>query len=296
MAQGEIRYPDYLKFKQQRQDMNTAMMALLAGSQLAANTLNLTAGSDQTLREIFPRVSHIERFNLRSDVAQRNLQEAEAHLARIGIPYVLALQEAYMKSALDLLRQDGIAIRGSDGELNPPITMANMHEVFAASCGTGALTGPSGMLELFHALRLIRNGVIHRNGEYSPSLLNRLQSLPADAESYWEKVAGHSPNNVLTSDGGLRLNSGELVLSFGVNKSLAISVNAALGSAVSAEKWAEIAVEHFASGTNAPKNSSSWARSLKGFVRHNYAPVQITPAQLQTAAVAGGYWTIPRWI
>lgn len=295
MAQGEIRYPDYMKFKQQRQDINTAMMALLAGSQLAANTLNLTAGSDRTLREIFPRVTHIERFNLRSDVAQHNLQEAEAHLAHIGIPYILALQEAYLKSVIDLLRQDGKKIVHPNGSVNRVVRMVNMHEVFMATCGIAALPGPAGMLELFHALRLIRNGVIHNNGTYNKTLHGVLNGLSTDALNYWQEAAGRPSTQVLGKNGQLALNSGELVLAFGVNKSLALSVNATLGATLSKQKWAEIAVEHFAKNSTAPKNSSSWARSLKGFVRHNYGPVQLTSDQLQTAAVTGGFWTIPQW-
>jgi len=152
------------------------------------------------------------------------------------------------------------------------------------------------MLELFHALRLIRNGVIHDNGTYSKTLHGVLNGLSADALKYWQEAAGHSATQVLGNNSQLALNSGELVLAFGVNKSLALSVNAILGATLSKQKWAEIAVEHFAKKSTAPKNSSSWARSLKGFARHNYGPVQITSGQLQTAAVAGGFWTIPQWI
>lgn len=295
MTQGEVRYPDYIKFKDQRQDVNTAIMALLAGSQLAANTLNLTAGSRMTLREIFPSVNHIERFNLRSEVAQNNLQEAEMHLASIGIPYVLALQEAYVKSVLDLLRQDGKTITDSSGAVNPTVKMANMHEVFMASCGISSLSGPQGMLELFHVLRLIRNCVIHKNGSFNQTLHSALRGLSTEAAGYWEKVAGQAPTSVLGVNGDLVLNSGELVLSFGVNKSLALSVNAALAAAISAEKWAEIAVVHFEETSTAPKNSSSWARSLRGFARHNYGPVQLSSEQLHVAAVKRGYWTILHW-
>lgn len=295
MAQGEIRYPDYMKFKQQRQEINTAMMALLAGSQLAANTLTLTAGSDRTLREIFPRVSHIERFNLRSDVAQLNLQQAEAHLAHIGIPYVLALQEAYVKSVLDLLRQDGRTITDSSGAVDPPVKMVNMHEVFMASCGISSLPGPLGMLELFHVLRLIRNCIIHSNGSFNQTLQSALNGLSTEAANYWEKVTGQQPASVLGVNGELALNSGELVLSFGVNKSLALSLNSSLATALSAGKWAEIAVEHFQGTSTAAKNSSSWARSLRGFARHNYGPVQLSSEQLHIAAMNLGYWTISYW-
>ena len=61
-------------------------MALLAGSHLANHTLNLTQGSDRPLSEIFPRVPHIERFNLKTETASALLADAEAHLSAMAIP------------------------------------------------------------------------------------------------------------------------------------------------------------------------------------------------------------------
>ena len=74
----EVRFAAYRQYLLQRQLVNSSVMALLAGSQLASHTLQLTQGSDRTMREIFPQVPHIDRFNLKSDHARALLLDAEA--------------------------------------------------------------------------------------------------------------------------------------------------------------------------------------------------------------------------
>ncbi|MGV1009493.1 MAG: hypothetical protein ACOYBY_12895 [Dermatophilaceae bacterium] len=83
------------------------MAALLVGSRLAAHTLSLTAGSTATLGQLFPAVDHIERFDMRSDVARDFLNNADHHIASVAVPYALATHEDFVKEMLALLKAEG---------------------------------------------------------------------------------------------------------------------------------------------------------------------------------------------
>src|SRR4051812_444630 len=111
--QGEVRFPAHRQYELTRIEISNAMMALLAGSQLAAHLLKLTEGSTRLLPEVFPRVEHIGRFNLTSGVARKILDDAESHLGAMAVPYALALHEDYLKSCLHMLEDAGKVPRGT---------------------------------------------------------------------------------------------------------------------------------------------------------------------------------------
>lgn len=76
-----VRFAAYRSYEAARVEASNAMMALLAGAQLASHLLLLSDGSSQLLPAMYPRVPHIGRFNLTSDAAW----EARARLtARSG--------------------------------------------------------------------------------------------------------------------------------------------------------------------------------------------------------------------
>src|SRR6476620_2603363 len=97
----EMKYQEYRRYLGQRQAVNSAIMGLLAGSKLAANTLSLMEGSSIVLGDAFPRVQHIGRFNLKSDAARQILEDAEAHLGSMALPYILAIHEDLQGNVLD---------------------------------------------------------------------------------------------------------------------------------------------------------------------------------------------------
>lgn len=103
----EILFRDYREYAASRVEVNNAMMALLAGSRLAAHTLSLTAGSNATLGQLFPAVEHIDRLNLRSDSARQLLQDADHHIASVAIPYALATHEDFVTDMLALVEGEG---------------------------------------------------------------------------------------------------------------------------------------------------------------------------------------------
>lgn len=293
MGDTQIKYPEYLQFLDQRSQMNSALMALLAGSQLASNTLQLTDGSEETLARIFPAVRHIERFNLRSDEARSYIDQAEGHLARVGIPYAMSVLEQYVVSAIGLARLDGMQVVDSAGNTGPDIKMVNMHEVFYATCHAQP---PDSMLELFHVLRLVRNGIIHENGNYKATLDQMIPALSDKALDYWEKVTqNRQPLQIKGNNNSLLLDARHLFLAFGLVQRLARDVNRTLGKTVSKRTWAEIVVDHYESETSAPRNSSKWQRLVIGLAKFNYGPVGLSSNDLKQAAESKGYWTVPHW-
>lgn len=295
VVQSEVKYPAYRRVKEQRQAVNDALNALLAGSQLAANTLHLTAGSERPLSEIFPAVRHIDRFNLRTDLATAYLDGAERHLANIGLPYILSLHEAFVLESLDMLINDGrkLVDRQGNAVSKSGLGMANMHEVLFA---TSSFQQPLWEVELFHVLRLVRNALMHNNGLVTTTLRTRIHSLSQDATNYWAKATrSQKPSQIEGANGVLELDARHLSVAFGVTKHLFQQVNAALQTGVRRSTWARTAVNDFASGSAAPMNSEKWRSSLEGYARYNYGPINLTSAELEAAATSLGLWTLTHW-
>ena len=148
-----IRYPHYRDYSAQRIEANKAVMAFLAGSQLARHALTLTQGSQRLLPEVFPNIPHISRFNLRSDLAMEVLTDAEAHLGAMAIPYLLAIHEDYITSGvLDLLTQESRITRKAVKDAR----LADMHELVDEATGdTGSTFAPE-FLSIFHLLHVTR--------------------------------------------------------------------------------------------------------------------------------------------
>src|SRR6266571_6922255 len=104
---SEVKFPAYRRYTAARQEANNAMIALLAGSRLAAHTLQLTAGSTSLLPQIFPAIPHIRHFNLQTETARQLLLDADSHLGAVAVPYALAVHEDYVMSCLSLLKSIG---------------------------------------------------------------------------------------------------------------------------------------------------------------------------------------------
>lgn len=154
---SEILFRKYRDYVANRIEVNNAMMALLAGSRLAAHTLSLTAGSTTTLAQVFPAVEHIERFNLRSDSARQLLADADQHIASVAIPYALATHEEFVLDMLEFLKAESRSLMTHGKQ----IKAWNMHSVLFETCGYAE---PAEWMETFHVLREVRNSIIHAGG------------------------------------------------------------------------------------------------------------------------------------
>lgn len=278
----EIKYPKYKKFVDQRVEANNAMMALLAGSQLALHTLQLTEGSTQTLKNVFPAVNHIERFDLRTSDARELLGDVEYHLSSVAVPYALATHEAYVMDLLKDLKNWGYSIPSGKTDAS------NMHEKVFQALGASL---PTVELETFHLLRLTRNGIIHRQGEAPPSLLQKISTLSTDATQRWEnRNQGNLPSTLVSSSGRLHLSAETAFTAFASSKELGRKINQALGSHLSDEIWVKIIVEGFGKESSRTKNSAQWKSGLIGYMNFNYG-LSIPVETLVQEAIRQGFWS-----
>jgi hypothetical protein len=283
----EVKFARYRRYEDARVDANNSMIALLAGSRLAAHSLRLHEDSPHQLPGLFPKVRDIDRFNLLPERATALLNSADSHLAAVAIPYALAVYEAFVIDAVDLLEGDGKNVNRSWGSMNA----VRMHDTFYAAAGSAA---PVDTMALFHVLRVMRNAQIHRAGVATPELVVEFSKLNDVQRRRWEKLI-MAPIEVLREGDPIAFTIGHLVASFAVTKEAARVVNEALAGSLSREFWSGLTVEDFEESAKHPRNSSGWRRGLVGFAAHYYRPLALTEQELQEAARRTGAWTLDRW-
>lgn len=276
-----IRYAEYRRLEGLRRDVNNAMMALLAGSKLAINTLQLTAGSTLVLSQIFPRVPHIERFNLRADLAATLLDDAEHHLATMAVPYVLALHEDFMMHCARLFESCGLLSSTKLANL----TAKTVHERLArqAHC-----TFTSESLELFHLVRTLRNSQMHEGGRVNAECSAVRASLSPSATHLWEYLTKADAPAYLTGD-QVELRQPQLVAALAITHKLMEEANLMLQRVLPKLTWANMAVsDALAQGPDLTGNPQQRFRKIVGFARQYYASAAIPEAlRRQTAITAG---------
>ncbi|MEV4814919.1 hypothetical protein [Micromonospora tulbaghiae] len=270
-----VQFREYRDYAQNRQEANNAIMALLAGSQLANHVLHLTQGSEMQLSDIFPAVPHIKRFNLRTDRAQQFLSEAEEHLCAMAVPYILAIHEDLLVTMLRMLARDGhLTVRRVDDTKSH-----NMHSTFESI--TGHIL-PTGSVRQFHLLRFMRNCLIHAAGAANQALVRHIASLDAATIQNWEKLTGHPLVGSVTLGQKVSFQQGELIACLAVTKRIAEECNAALVSKISRQTWADYVVGEFKDGGGST-TANGCLRKVKGIARFHYAALQLTEQELQDA-------------
>jgi hypothetical protein len=285
---SEINFDRYRTYVTARVDANNAMMALLAGSRLAAHSLQLHEGSPHQLPGLFPAVKDIDRFNLLPGRASELLLDADAHLAAVAIPYALAVYEAFVKDAIAMLEPDGYSISRANGALNA----GRMHQTFYDAVG---VPQPGDVMALFHVLRTIRNAQIHHAGSMTPEVTAAIHSLSSDQRQRWEKLIMGNVDDML-NDRKLSLTVGHLIAAFAVTKEAARHINQVLATKLSRQRWAIIAVTDYAATAPHPSNSRQWKKGLIGFARFNYlGSLRLSESELRLASHSSGLWTSPSW-
>jgi len=274
------------------------MMALLAGSKLAAHTLQLTTGSRQLLPEIFPGVEHIKYFSLRTDAATRLLLDTGHHLGAVAVPYALAVHEDFIVTSLGLLRKLGYTQKapGDSVDLTKNrIAAWNMHEAIYITLGQEAPKRGSSLvaLEHFHLLREMRNAQIHSGGAISPRLRGEVDDISAPAQAGWLQLARRAPADVI-SGGGLRFTTFDIFAAFAITKALGRAVNGLLRDNISAPQWADVCVADYAAQSSKPVGSDQWIRGLVGHAATFYGAAAIAEQDVIDAATRQGMWTAGR--
>lgn len=283
----EIKFARYRRYESARVDANNSMMALLAGSRLAAHSLQLHEDSPHQLPGLFPKVRDIDRFNLLPGRASELLNSADSHLAAVAIPYALAVYEDFVLDAADLLEADGKKVDRSRGSMSA----GKMHTTFFAAAGTPV---PVNTIALFHVLRCMRNAQIHRGGVVSSELIQQVQSLDVAQRHRWEKLI-MAPIGKLIEGEPIDFTIGHLVASFAVTKEAARVINEVLAASLSRPFWSDLVAKDFEADSKHQRNSSGWRRGLIGFASHNYKPLSLKESELQEAARRVGAWTSKKW-
>lgn len=270
-----IRYDEYEKYEQRRQDANTAINAMLAGCRLASHFLTLTHGAARPLAEIFPSIPRIRGFNLRTDVASSVLNDAEHHLGMMAVPFVQGIHEDYAMTCLKLLNQNGVV---SNSKLKS-VTAKTLHEVFE----TSGQSLDEDSTEIFQILRMMRNAVIHNGGSASKELADACATLSRPASELWTKVTTQAAPGYSLGD-SVRLGFSETVAELAVTKRLARSMNLGLGRALPRAFWLAHLRENFAAHRDLPPPSQPAKRLdiAMSLARHNYAPLNFSRLEVES--------------
>ncbi len=291
-----VDFPQYRRYERTRQDANNAMMALMAGSKLAAHTLQLTSGSHQLLPDIFPGVEHIGYFRLRTDTATQLLLDTGHHLGAVAVPYALAVHEDFVTDMLELVQDLG-RTRVAPGDSlrleRNRVVAWNMHESLFMTLGERppARGSDAHCLEQFHLLREMRNCHIHNGGDLSEAarLLQEAKDISGDAAADWERLARRSVSKVVAGT-ELRFTIFDVFTSFAVTKSLGRIVNDLLQRTLHRSEWADMCLRDYASLTSKNPRSDPWMRSLIGYASKNYSSLALTEQELADAAALAGMW------
>jgi hypothetical protein len=256
-----------------RIEVNSSIMGLLAGSQMAIHLLKLTDGSDHLLAEVFPKIPQIHRFNLKTNAAQEVLESAENHLSAMAIPYILAVHEDYMKSCLKLVEEYCHSDLKSDD-----IKASRQHEVLQAQ---GSRKFSTYSLEQFHMLRLMRNCMIHTGGDINKALEKHCRGCSVGAKRGWEKLTGYSPD-FHVGGAGLRLSQYECIAALAITKNLARQTNIILQDVIDRSAWGEIMMHDiWTYGPGLPKNPSERTRKIRGYARHHYMVLGFSDSEIE---------------
>ncbi|MFJ3770549.1 hypothetical protein ACIPX0_02510 [Streptomyces sp. NPDC090075] len=277
-----VHFPEYRAYEQARIRASDAIMALLAGSRLAENTLQLTAGSTRLLPEIFPAVPHIRRINLSTASAQSLLAEAEVHLSAMAVPYALAIHEDFVQTCFGLLIKSGQMTQAE-----ADATKAySMHGAFERKVGQKL---PPDSMQQFHLIRRMRNAVIHAGGIPEPSLVRATAGLSQSALAQWIKLTGEHPQNRVSPGLPVTFSHGELILALAVTKRISQEMNYLLRDRLKRAAWADVAVEDFGVEHPTLKHISQKERKLPGFLGTYYRPLNLTEAELNSAIQRAGW-------
>ena len=270
-----VRFAAYRDYEAVRVDTSNAMMALLAGAQLASHLLQLTKGSRLLLPEVYPSVAHIGRFNLTSEAASQILGAADAHLGAMSVPYVLSVHEDFLKTCLGLLARAQLCTPN----VAEKTVLAFQHTKIEKA--TGGSFDRVAMCQL-DTLRKMRNCTIHAGGRADDKLIAHLLTWMPNVATGWVKLANRDPRR-LKLDEPVTFGHGELILSLAVTKTLARAANEQLQPALPRTLWADLVIEDLSRDhSNVERTPDGLTRAL-GLARFHYGPLNLTEAEVRGA-------------
>jgi len=270
---SEVKFAKYRQYLEQRQLVNSSVMALLVGSQLASHTLQLTHGSDRPLREIFPSVPHIDRFNLKSEHARNLLVEAESHLSTMAIPYILTIHESLFETFEEMLTSSGITVPRTHRTTSPVWVMRKYWD----QIGT-PLDQPSWQLLGF--LIEMRHDITHRAGIVGEKLVEKANALGVEAESIYARMTKKSlPSYSIGQKHSL--NHADIVACLAVVKFLATEGNVHMQSCYPRNSWVRSMVDDMEATQGLRGNPAQRLRKSSSFARRFYGPLDLTTQEIE---------------
>jgi len=270
-----VRFAAYREYEHSRTEASNAMMALLAGAQLASHLLQLTEGSERLLPEVYPRVPHIGRFNLTSAAARHILESADTHLGAMSVPYALAIHEDFLKTCLTLLEQAGHCRPGTADDLR----LVQQHPEI--ECATGGTFDIDSLAQI-DVLRRMRNCTIHSGGRANSSLVNAIAAWTPSAQAGWVRLARRNPQGLRVGD-RVEFGHGELILALAVTKLLGREANQLLQPALPRTQWADLVLDDLLGDDPRALSGPDALRRARGLARFHYQPLSLTDAELQAA-------------
>ena len=271
-----VRFAAYRQYESDRVEASNALMALLAGAQLASHLLKLNEGSDRLLPEVYPNVAHIRRFNLTAEAAGEILSSADTHLGAMSVPYALGIHEDYMRICLGLLVDARLANRSTLRAAS-----ADQHRLFES--GTGGAFDTDSLIQL-QTLRMMRNCRIHNGSRASSVLVDEIAGWTTSVEASWIALAGRSPSYLSEGD-PVTFGHGEMLLALAITKRLDREANEMLQRVLPREMWADMLAADLEEILPRARTRSNALRKARGLGRHHFSALNLTDEEL-TAAIS----------
>jgi hypothetical protein len=277
-----IQFPEFRLYEKMRKEVNDSIMGLMAGAGLASHLLHPMVKADVPLATIFPEINEVARFNLSIAQAQLILENSGTHVARMALPYLLALHEDLLGACLHLLAKEKLITLKK--ALSTSASRA--HTVIEVATGQKF---PVDSLAQFHVLREMRNCLVHKGGIADARLVETVNDLSRGAVAGWKKQTAKTPRNLKEGD-SVCISTGEIVLALAVTKKLARCANTIAADSLSRTTWVDVALEDIQEfGPGIPANKDERFRKVQGYVRHYYSAAGITQQDLEAGLIRLGF-------
>ncbi len=271
-----VRFPAYREFEASRIETNDAAMALLVSTRLAALTLDQVpvTQAGEHIPVLFPSLEHIQRLDRTPADAKALILDAECHLTYMAIPFVLTVYSTFVIDSIRILRVAGIDTRTEDPNR---LMLGELHNYLERI----GLSLPQREKELFDFIRLVRNRIVHYRGIEGSTLRSSFIAMSIDSQGLWRYLSGGDPP-LGTPKEELKLEARHLIPALAVTNHLGEAINVALSQLVSAEVWADVAVEDFMSAPG-PAPPAQRLRKLVGYTRYHYGALRLDEETLDDA-------------
>ncbi|MEY4743695.1 MAG: hypothetical protein RIR34_1034, partial [Actinomycetota bacterium] len=256
-TQREVYFAEYEEFLRLRNAANNGIMALGVGASLSAHFLQLSSGSKNTLKEIFPGVSNIDNFNLKPDRALKELRDADPLLASMAVPYHLGLFESFCGTVIGLLR----FVRANQ------TGMKSVHKITKDVEQYLLQPLPASNGRVLDMLKSLRNDLLHQDGRAKHDYFDKYSEAIEQCLEHWKlRPGGNIPH--LAKGQRIELRRGDLLLTLGVVKGQAKAINFALQESLPREAWVKLLVrDYLALGHQQLLNDEQHLRRCAGFAR-----------------------------